>query len=282
MLVSAMTSPTTKKASAPKGKAGSTTDDFLGGRVRVVQPRAGHRVGGDAVFLAAAVQAEAGERVLEAGTGVGVAGLCLLARIPDLEVTAVEIDGGLCALAKSNAARNGFADQFKVIEADVTSQAKVLRAAGLVREGYDHVIANPPFHADGAVRAAPDAARAAAHVMGEGALAKWVRFLTTMAAPKGRLTLIHRAECLGELLDLLQGRFGDVAIFPLFSKAGEPALRVIVQGRKGNRAGLKLMPGLVLHGPDGAFTAEADAVLREAKALPFGGTQKGKGRHPGG
>lgn len=265
-----MTSLAPKIASAPKGKAGTTTDDFLGGRLSIVQPRGGHRAGGDAVFLAAAVPAEPGARVLEAGTGVGVAGLCLLARSPELNVTGVEIDSGLCALAKSNAARNGFADQFTVIEADVTSQAKMLRHAGLVREGYDHVIANPPFHADGDVRAAPDAARAAAHVMGRGGLAAWIRFLTAMAAPKGRLTLIHRAECLGELLDLLQGRFGDVVVFPLFAKPGDAAARVIVQGRKGSRAGLRLLRGLVLHGPDGAYTAETEAVLRGAAPLQLG------------
>ena len=265
-----MTSLKTKKASAPRGKAGTTTDEVLDGRLSIIQPRAGHRVGGDAVFLAAAVPAKAGERVLEAGTGVGVAGLCLLARVPELNVTAVEIDAELCALAKSNAARNGFAEQFKVIEADVTSPAKVLSAAGLVREGYDHVIANPPFHSDSDVRAAPDAARAVAHVMERDGLGDWVRFLTSMAAPKGRLTLIHRAECLGEILDLLQGRFGDVAIFPLFPKAGEPALRVIVQGRKGSRAGLRLLPGLVLHGPDGAHSADSEVVLRGGEALRLG------------
>lgn len=265
-----MTSPKIKKASAPRGKVGTTTDDFLDGRLSIVQPRAGHRVGGDAVFLAAAVPVRPGERVLEAGTGVGAAGLCLLTRIPKLNVTAVEIDAELCALAKSNAERNGFKDQFKVIEVDVTSQAKVLDDAGLVREGYDHVIANPPFHIDGDVRAAPDAARAVAHVMGRDGLGEWVRFLTSMAAPKGRLTLIHRAECLGEILDLLQGRFGDVAIFPLFPKAGEPALRVIVQGRKGSRAGSRLLPGLVLHGPDGAHSADSEAVLRGGEALQLG------------
>lgn len=265
-----MTSPTTKIASAPKGKAGTTTDDFLGGRLSIVQPRGGHRAGGDAVFLAAAVPAEPGAQVLEAGTGVGVAGLCLLARTPKSAVTAVEIDPGLCALAKSNAARNGFADQFTVIEADVTSSATALRAAGLLREGYDNVIANPPFHADGDVRAAPDDARAVAHIMGQGGLAAWVRLLTAMAAPKARLTLIHRAECLGELLDLLQGRFGDVAIFPLFAKPGDAAGRVIVQGRKGSRAGSRLLRGLVLHGPDGAYTGEAEAVLRGAAPLDLG------------
>jgi len=63
-------------------------DDFLGGRVSVVQPQAGHRAGSDAVWLAAAVAALAGEHVLDAGAGVGVAGLCLLARIPEVRVTA--------------------------------------------------------------------------------------------------------------------------------------------------------------------------------------------------
>ncbi len=109
-----------------------------------------------------------------------------------------------------------------------------------------------------------------------------MRFLTTMAAPKGRLTLIHRADCLGELLGLLQGRFGDVAVFPLFGKAGEPATRIIVQGRKGSRAGLRLLPGLVLHGPDGAYTADAEAVLRGGTALSLAGPHKKKGRRFGG
>ena len=85
-----MTSLKTKKANLSRGSAGTTTDDFLDGRLSIVQLRAGHRVGGDAVFLAAAVPAKAGERVLEAGTGVGVAGLCLLTRVSKLNVTAVE------------------------------------------------------------------------------------------------------------------------------------------------------------------------------------------------
>jgi tRNA1(Val) A37 N6-methylase TrmN6 len=88
-----------------------------------------------------------------------------------------------------------------------------------------------------------------------------------MAAPKGRLTLIHRPDSLGELLGHLKGRFGDIAVFPLFPKRGEPAVRIIVQGRKGSRAGLKLLPGLVLHEADGSYTDAAEAVLRGGEAL---------------
>jgi len=277
-----MSSPTTKRPSVRAGRAGATsTDDFLGGRIVVIQPRRGHRAGSDAVFLAASVPARAVERVLDVGAGMGVAGLCLLARVPGIEVTAVEIDAGLCALAAKNAARNGFAESFTVINADVTSPGKTLKAAGLERESYDHLIANPPFHAEGAVRPAPDGARAAAHVMGGEGLAAWVRFFAAMAAPNALLTLIHRPDCLGELLELLDGRFGGIAVFPLYPKRGEPATRIIVQAKKGSRAGLTLLSGLVLHGEDGRYTEEAEAVLRGGEALDLGRSTR-KGRRPGG
>jgi tRNA1(Val) A37 N6-methylase TrmN6 len=248
---------------------GTTLDQFLGGRISVLQPQQGHRAGSDAVWLAASVAAKPGDRVLDAGAGVGVAGLCLLARVPELEMTAVELDKELCALAAENAARNGFSDRFTVVEADIAASAAALGAAGLTREGYDQVIANPPFHVAGTVRETPDERRARAHVMGDGALEDWVRFLATMAAPKASLTLVHRPDSLTTLLKLLERRFGDVSVFPLFPGKGDAAVRVILTGRKGSRrGGVSLLPGLVLHEDDGRYTPEAEAVLRGGEALP--------------
>jgi len=278
-----MSSPTIKKSRARTSPAGDTsTDDFLGGRLSVIQPRAGHRAGSDAVFLAAAVPAKSGERVLDIGAGVGVAGLCLLARVPGVQVTAVEIDAGLCALAADNAARNGFAAQMEIVAADVTSPGKALRAAGLEPESYHQLIANPPFHVEGKVRAAPDAARASAHVMAAGVLGAWVRFFAAMAAPNARLTLIHRPDCLGELLPLLHGRFGEVTVFPLFPKRGEPASRILVQAKKGSKAELSLLRGLLLHEDDGSYTAAAESILRTGQPLAVAISGKRKGRRPGG
>jgi tRNA1(Val) A37 N6-methylase TrmN6 len=277
-----MSLPTTKKPKRSNVQAGAvSTDDFLGGRLSIVQPCNGHRAGSDAVFLAAAVSAKTGERVLDVGAGVGVAGLCLLARVPGVEVAAVEIDPALATLAAANAERNGFAERFEVVTADVTSPGKVLRAAGLVPESYHHLIANPPYYNEGRVREAPDAARAAAHVIGQGGLAAWMRFFAAMAAPNALLTLIHRPDCLGELLALLGGRFGDIAVFPLFSNRAEPATRIIVQAKKGSRAGISLLPGLLLHEEDGRYTVEAEAILRHGEALRLR-PAKEKGRRLGG
>ncbi len=137
-----------------------------------------------------------------------------------------------------------------------------------MREGYDLVMANPPYHREGTVRTAPDRGRA--HVMQDGGLAAWVRFFATMTAPKGAVTVIHRADALTELLPLLARSFGAIGVFPLFPKPGEAATRVIVRAEKGRRAGLTLLQGLVLHEPDGRYTARAEAVLRGGEGLDFG------------
>src|SRR6266571_2659777 len=84
-------------------------DAVLGGRLRLRQPKRGHRVGHDAILLAAACPARVGERAVDLGAGVGAAGLALAARVPGTAVTLVEIDSRLAALAAENAQLNGLA-----------------------------------------------------------------------------------------------------------------------------------------------------------------------------
>jgi tRNA1(Val) A37 N6-methylase TrmN6 len=103
---------------------------------------------------------------------------------------------------------------------------------------------------------------------GEVDLAGWIKAAAKLLNPKGRLVIIHRADRLADLLAALKGRgLGGIRILPLWPKQGRPASRVIVSVRKGSRRGLDLLPGLVLHRPDGGHTAEAEAVLRHCKAL---------------
>ena len=81
----------------------TTLDAVLGGRLHLRQPKRGHRVGHDAILLAAATAARAGEHAVDLGAGVGGAGLALARRVDGLQVTLVEIDEALAALAVENA-----------------------------------------------------------------------------------------------------------------------------------------------------------------------------------
>ena len=250
-----------------------TDDAFIGGRLRLLQPVGGYRAGLDAVLLAAAapVIEGQGERVLDAGAGVGTVGLCVAARIGDAKVTLLEAVPELLRIARENVTRNGLEDRVRAIGADVLGPVAEHRAIGLLSGSFEHVLANPPYLVEGHGRPARDALRAGAHAMEAGGLECWVRFLARMMTGGGTLTLIHRADALGRVLAALEGRCGALEVLPLHPRAPEPAHRVLVRGRKASRAPLRLLPGVALHGAGHRFLPGIEAVLREGAPLEFGG-----------
>jgi tRNA1(Val) A37 N6-methylase TrmN6 len=246
-----------------------TDDAVLGGRLRLRQKRKGHRVGHDAILLAAATEARAGDRVVELGAGVGAAGLALAVRVPDVEVIMVEIEPELTALALDNIGRNGLSQRVRAVTLDVTGPADQFAGHGIPPGTADHVLMNPPFHDPARQNVSPDPDRRLAHAATEGALTAWIDAASSLLHSAGSLTLIWRADGLADVLAALGGRFGGVAMLPVHGRAGQPAIRVLVSARKGSRAPLVLLPGLVLNYEDGKPTVEAEAILRGAEPLPM-------------
>jgi tRNA1(Val) A37 N6-methylase TrmN6 len=218
-------------------------------------------------MLAAAAPVGPGATVLDVGCGMGVVGLCIAARVADCTVRGLDINAGLVALANENALRNQLTGRYGAVAGDLTGPQREIESAGLKRESFDVVVANPPFYGQGRATAAPAPDRARANVMPQGGLETWIRFMTTMTKPGGRMAMVHVAEALGELLDLLDGRFGAVSVFPLYPREGEAAHRVIIAGRKASRAGLTLKQGMVIHGAGQTFTPQAEAVLRHGAGI---------------
>lgn len=247
----------------------TTQDAFLGGALNLLQPKSGYRAGIDAVLLAAAAPWSKGrqERYLDAGGGVGTVGLCLARRCPDAMAVILEREPFLVGLAEENAKRNGLAERVSVFSGDILAPASELAGLGLVAESFDHVLANPPFYVDGQGTPAADPLRSAAHSIPESDLDQWGRLLARMATPGGTATLIHKADALGKVMGALSGRFGGLKVLPIYSRAESPAIRIIVQGTKGSRAPMTLLPGLVLHGEGNGFNPFADSIFRAGAAL---------------
>jgi tRNA1(Val) A37 N6-methylase TrmN6 len=240
-----------------------TLDAIRGLGLTLRQKRTGHRVGLDAVLLAAAAAGPPAGRIVDVGAGVGAVGLALARRDLSAQVDLVEIDAETAALARDNAERNGLAA--RVLVADVTSPA-ARRAAGLADAAADLVVTNPPFLVAGAARVSPDPARARAHALaGEDGLAEWLRACLALLAPGGRFAMIHRADALPAIYAALGGRLGEVAVRPVYPRAGADAIRVLVTGVKGSRAPARLAPGLTLHEADGRAT-EAAQEIHEGRA----------------
>jgi tRNA1Val (adenine37-N6)-methyltransferase len=231
---------------------------FLGGKLIVRQPEKGFRAGLDAVMLAASVPN--GAQALELGAGAGTASLCLAARLAEIAITGIEIESGLVQLANENAAANGMKARVRFVEADIFALPPAWK-----RE-YDCVLMNPPFH--GAGEASPDPARARA-LMDHGALGDWLEAGLKRTVSGGSFTAILHAGRFAEALSALP--HAGLIAFPLWPKKGEAASRILVQVRKSSGAPFRLLPGLVLHESDGAYTKEAEQILRGQGALALMG-----------
>lgn len=234
-------------------------DDFLDGRLRIMQPVDGYRARADAVMLASACPAQTGQTVLELGCGAGVASLCLGWRVQGLSITGLERHENYARLARENATFNGIA--MRVLSGDLATLPTPLHGTS-----FDHVIMNPPYFLGGTL--APDAGRADARTEATP-LEQWVDAGLRRLKPGGWLTIIQRADRLDCLICALSGRAGAIGVLQVAARPGRAAGRIIVVARKGARGPLQLLAPFILHQPvrhhSGAedMTTQARNVLRD-------------------
>ncbi|WOR13593.1 methyltransferase [Hyphomonas sp. FCG-A18] len=239
----------------------TTVDDFLSGRVQVVQPAKGFRAGTDSVLLAAALNAGARGEALEIGCGAGGALLPAAWRVQGMQFTGLERDLPSAALAVEGVAINNLEDRVMIVEGD---------AGNLPAEWenrFDLVFSNPPFFEAGKIME-PGQGKQDAYIE-TLSLKDWLSGMLFAVRPKGTIVMIHRAAELARILSVLERRSGDITVLPVRSAPGEEAKRVLVRARKGLRPGpLKLLAGVDLYqARGGERTQTLEAIAADGAGL---------------
>jgi tRNA1(Val) A37 N6-methylase TrmN6 len=236
---------------------------LLGGRLKLIQPEKGYRIGMDGALLAAAcagILAKSGgpdplKHALELGCGVAGALLSLGSRCPQIYLTGIEREPDYTQLALHNVASN--AARAQIIMGDI---GHGFRSFDLDR--FDLVFSNPPYFDDPNALRAPHEAKRPAWIAEDG-LKAWLSFAEAAVRDGGDIVFIHRADRLYDLLAGLSDKCGSFVIRPIAPFADKPAKRVIVRARRMGKAPLILLAPLVLH-DDGVrkHTPQVEAILR--------------------
>ena len=133
--------------------------------------------------------------------------LCAAHRLRECALTGFEREVDLVVLARQGIAANGFDERVSVREHDIGERP------GDMENAFDQAFSNPPFFEPGAVRA-PAPGKEAAY-LATTPLKAWVLFLHHITKPGGRMTIIHRAAALADLLELLNARTGEIEVLPI-------------------------------------------------------------------
>lgn len=228
---------------------------LLDGKVIARQSDAGFRSGLDAVLLGASIDLKPEHVGIEFGCGSGAAMLVAAYHNRVSRFQGFDTDPVMLGFADENIAANGWTDRIVAFHADVANPGHL----GLAHQ----VFFNPPYYDDPKKMVPPKFQKQAAY-MGHGVpLETWISLANKVLVPKGRVTLVHRADRLDDILLLMKKWFGDVVVKPVAPYADQPAKRILVSARKGVNGPMKILPPLVLHDGSGRkYTAEAESILR--------------------
>jgi len=208
---------------------------IMGGKVKMLHGQ--YNPTSDAVWVAAFTEGSP-KTVLDVGTGTGAVALCLMARIPEINMTVIDISPEMLSAAKQNFELNDKKANF--INADILSWR--------TDKTFDLVITNPPYF-----KGTPAAHNAHHNVE----LDLWVHKCIARVRPNGTFIIIIDATEASTVISEMTRHCGNIKILPLFSNKGI-AERVLVSCQKGRVAHTSFFSGLNMN---------CDKILRDGKGI---------------
>ncbi|MFC1886620.1 tRNA1(Val) (adenine(37)-N6)-methyltransferase [Thermodesulfobacteriota bacterium] len=235
-----------------------TSDAVFGGRIGIKQDRAGYRFSIDAVLLAYHANPGPEDRIVDLGTGCGIIPLMLAYRNPNATIWGVELQKELADTAGLNVSENNMADRISILCRDM----KELKP-DMMKGPVDLVVSNPPFRVLNSGRINPNSQRAKARHEITVTLSDVVGTARRLLIVSGRLVVIYPAQRITDLLTHMR----SAGVEPKFLRAihsnrQSEAKRVLVEGIKGGRPGMKIGPTLFIYRKDGVYTDEMKKIFQ--------------------
>lgn len=240
-------------------REGERLDDLQRGGLRILQWAQGFRFGTDAVLLADFAAVKKDERVCDMGTGTGVLPLLLSARAEGTTFTAFEIQLDVADMAARSVRLNGLEDRIRIVCADCRD------AAGIVgHEGHDLLVTNPPYTALGAGLVSPEKTRATSRTGSDVTIEEWMIACGKLLRNGGRLCCVFPAPRFLQLCDAMRaGRVEPKRVRFVCARHDAAPKLVLLEGLKGGRPGLHMLPMLVTHDEKGEYTQEMRRIYGE-------------------
>lgn len=208
--------------------------------LRIIRDTRGFTYGTDAVLLANFVRAKSGERFLDLGAGTGILSILINGKTGAC-FDAVELNESMCDMARRSVALNAQQASIRVLCADLRT---LIAKPGF--ENFDAAVSNPPYFAGG-TKSADTQRRMSTHqeectVYDVAACAK------RLVKNGGNFFMVYPASLLAQACHALgENRFEVKRAQLVFTKRGAAPHVVLLEAKKGGRAGMVWETPILLH-----------------------------------
>jgi tRNA1Val (adenine37-N6)-methyltransferase len=234
-----------------------TLDTIFGGKLRLFQSRSGYRFSLDALLLGHFITLRKRDRVIDFGTGNGIIPLVLARLHSQVSITGVEFQPAMAERATRNVELNGLESRIRIQQGDVRRVDGVAPPAS-----FDVAVSNPPYRRLGSGRiSANDEKQISRHEI-HGELEDFLGAAAYLLRTKGRISLIYLPERAVDLLSSMRRRrLEPKRLRMVHSRPDTAASLLLVEGIKDGRAGMEILPPLIVYRRNKRYSEEVAAMI---------------------
>lgn len=229
-------------------------DDLQLDDLKLIQNKSGYKFSTDSVLLANFGKAKQNDIYVDLCSGSGVVAILFSCKNKIKKSYAVELQPQLADMASRSIEYNGLSGKIQVLNQDLKDICKTLG-----HESVDVVTVNPPYNPVGETSATDEIA-IATHELKTN-LETIILQTSKLLKYGGKFYMVHRADRIVDIMYNLRKYNLEPkvlrVVYPNVSK--EPNL-VLVEAKKGAKAGIKILSPLILNNLDGTETEELKAI----------------------
>ena len=238
-------------------KENERIDDLQCNGLKIIQNKKEFCFGIDAVLLSDfAKRIKKNGKLVDLCTGTGVIAILLSAKSDAEKIIAVEIQEHIAEMATRSVKMNGLENKISILHKDLKDLKEQIVAGSI-----DTVTVNPPYKPKNAgIINEKDTKTIARHEISctlEDIVKESARLLNT----GGNLCMVHKVERLVDICVLFRKyNLEPKRIRFVYSKQGEAATLVLVEGIKGGKPFLKMEPPIYVYEKDNEYTNQIKEI----------------------
>ena len=227
-------------------------DDLEINDLRLIQNAEGYCFTSDSVLLANLVKARKTDKILDVGAGSGIISILLAGKMGYGNVSALEIQNNMAALAARNVEMKGLNDKIVRINSSFQDFAKSGPA-----ERFDVIVSNPPYKKPDSGEMDKNETRAVSKYELKLTLDELIENARRLLKFRGKFYMVHRADRMAECIyKLKQNNIEPKVMTLVYPKAEKSPDVVIYECIKGASEGVKINT-LIVYDENGEYTALA-------------------------
>ncbi len=251
------------KEDGPKSPRAPSGTEFASLSIR--QPESGYRFSIDSILLADFAASFCGQRVLDLGTGCGVALLLFSRMCHSLRGgLGVEIQRELYEFARANIEENGLGEKLSAVHADFRE-----KLPGVSAGSFDLVMSNPPYRRVGEGKKNPDPQKRIARHEVACTMTELFRAAGRYLSPTGRFAMIGLPQRLGEMLACAAAEriFPDTLRF-VHPYPDRPANLLLFAGSRRKPPELSVLPPMTVYAEKGRYHPDVERIYQALMINP--------------